>query len=197
MDVVKFTSMADGDAEDYALLERQERLYADAVGDRLMTALAALDDSLSGYKVSRLGHSLQSATRAWRDGADIDWIVAALLHDIGDVHAPYNHDDYAATILQPYVREQVTWVVRVHGDFQKYYYAHHVGGNRNARERHAGHACYDDCVAFCARWDQTSFDPDYDSRTLDFFRPMVTTVFGRTPFDPAVLRVGERVPLTG
>ena len=106
MDKVKFTQMKDGDKADYDLLHPLEVDYANGTADRLMKALVELDASLSGYQVTRLGHSVQSATRAWRDGADIDWVVSALLHDIGDIYAPYNHDEYAATILKPFVREQ-------------------------------------------------------------------------------------------
>ena len=103
--------------------------YTKGTADRLLGALVDLDTSLSGYQVTRLGHSIQAATRAWRDGADIDWIISALLHDIGDIYAPYNHDEYAATILRPFVREQCTWVVEKHGDFQMLYYANYVGAN--------------------------------------------------------------------
>ncbi|MGB5838136.1 MAG: HD domain-containing protein, partial [Albidovulum sp.] len=136
------------------------------------------------------------ATRAWRDGADIDWVVAALLHDIGDIYAPYNHDEYAATILKPFIREQCTWVVQTHGDFQMLYYGHHVGGDQHKRERHRSSPYFDDCAAFCERWDQASFDPDYATLPLDFFAPMVREVFDRKPYDPAVIRTGARVALT-
>lgn len=196
MDRVKFTAMKDGDAADYAMLDRHEREYAAKTGERLLGALAQLDESLSGYQISRLGHSLQAATRAWRAGADVDWVVAALLHDVGDIYAPYNHDEYAAAILRPFIRDQVTWVVEKHGDFQRKYYAHHTGGNPHARDKFAGHAYFDDCDAFCEMWDQSSFDPAYDTLPLDFFRPLVDEVFGRPAYDPAVVRVGERVPLT-
>jgi predicted HD phosphohydrolase len=101
MDKVKFTAMKDGDREDYEFLTEHEIEYASGTADRLLKAMVELDESLSGYQVTRLGHSLQSATRAWRDGADIDWVVSALLHDIGDIYAPYNHDEYAAAILKP------------------------------------------------------------------------------------------------
>ncbi len=127
----------------------------------MLAALAKLDHSLSGYRVSRLGHSLQAATRALKDGADDELIVAALIHDIGDELAPYNHAQIAAAILRPYVRPEVTWIVEQHGLFQMYYYAHHCGGDRNARERFRGHAWYQACKDFCANWDQNSFDPDY------------------------------------
>jgi predicted HD phosphohydrolase len=196
MDKVKFTAMKDGDASDYAMLDVHERDYASGTADRLLGALVALDESLSGYQVTRLGHSLQAATRAWRAGADTDWVVAALLHDIGDIYAPYNHDEYAAAILKPFVREQVTWVVEKHGDFQRLYYAHHVGGNRHARERFKGHAFYDDCDAFCENWDQSSFDPAYPTMRIEDFAPLVREVFARNAYDPAVIRAGERVPLT-
>ena len=195
MERVKFTAMQDGDAADYALLDAHERAYAARTGERLLDALVQLDEGLSGYQVTRLGHSLQCATRAWRDGADADWVVAALLHDIGDIYAPYNHDEYAATILKPFVREQVTWVVEKHGDFQRLYYAAHTGGNPHARDRFKGDAYYDDCAEFCARWDQVSFDPDYAALPLDTFRPMVAEVFARNAYDPAVTQAGVRVAL--
>lgn len=196
MDKVKFTAMKDGDREDYEFLTRHETDYASKTGERLLAALVDLDESLSGYQVTRLGHSLQSATRAWRDGADTDWVVSALLHDIGDIYAPYNHDEYAAAILRPFVREQCAWVVEKHGDFQKLYYAHHLGGNPHARDAYRDHPYFDDCARFCELWDQTSFDPDYQHHDIDFFRAMVEDVFARRPYDPAVIRAGERVPLT-
>ncbi len=196
MEHVKFTEMKQGDADDYRFLEGLEVSFAEKVGERLFDSLTALDDSFSGYQVSRLGHSVQSATRAWRDGADVDWVVSALLHDIGDLYAPYNHGDYAANVLAPFVREQCTWVIQVHADFQKYYYAHLRGGNRHVRDAYRENPYFDDCVEFCERWDQSSFDPEYDDLPLAFFRPLVMDVFGRTPFDPDVLRPGEREPLT-
>ena len=197
MDHVKFTRMKDGDKEDYDFLTAHETEYTKGTADRLLKALVDLDESLSGYQVTRLGHSVQSATRAWRDGADDDWVVSALLHDIGDIYAPYNHDEYAATILRPFVREQCTWVVEKHGDFQMIYYGHHVGGNPHKRDAYKGHPYFEDCAAFCERWDQASFDPNYDSKPIEFFTDMVRSVFARTPYDPKVIRSGARMPLIG
>ncbi|MGB0607367.1 MAG: HD domain-containing protein [Paracoccaceae bacterium] len=197
MDQVKFTQMKDGDKEDYDFLTAHETEYTKGTADRLLKALVDLDESLSGYQVTRLGHSVQSATRAWRDGADDDWVVSALLHDIGDIYAPYNHDEYAATILRPFVREQCTWVVEKHGDFQMIYYGHHVGGNPHKRDAYKGHPYFEDCAAFCERWDQASFDPNYDSKPIEFFTDMVRSVFARTPYDPKVTRSGARMPLIG
>lgn len=197
MDRVAFTQMKDGTKEEYEFLTAHEIEYTKGTADRLLTALVELDESLSGYKVTRLGHSVQSATRAWRDGADTDWVVSALLHDIGDIYAPYNHDEYAATILKPFVREQCAWVVQTHGDFQMIYYGQHLEGfDQNKRDRHQGHPYFDDNVVFCERWDQASFDPDYDDLPLEFFAPMVREVFARPAYDPAVIRPGEREPLT-
>jgi len=195
MDHVKFTQMKDGDKEDYDFLTDHEVEYTKGTADRLLKALVDLDESLSGYQITRLGHSVQSATRAWRDGADTDWVVSALLHDIGDIYAPYNHDEYAATILKPFVREQCTWVVEKHGDFQMVYYGHHVGANPDKRDAYKGHAYFDDCAMFCERWDQSSFDPDYDSLPLNFFAPMVREVFARQPYHPDVVRAGAREAL--
>lgn len=196
MDRVKFTAMKDGDKADYDLLHPLEVEYAAGTADRLLTALVSLDESLSGYQVTRLGHSLQSATRAERDGADTDWIVSALLHDIGDIFAPYNHDEYAATILKPFVREQCKWVVEKHGDFQMLYYAHHVGADLRKRDAYKGHMYFDDCAEFCERWDQASFDPDYDTLPIEHFADRVREVFARPSYDPRFIRPGERVSLT-
>lgn len=196
MDQVKFTAMKDGDKEDYDFLTRHEVAYTKGTADRLLQALVDLDEGLSGYQVTRLGHSLQSATRAERDGADTDWIVAALLHDIGDIYAPYNHDEYAAAILRPFVREQVAWVVEKHGDFQLVYYGEHVGANPDKRDAYAGHVYFDDCAQFCERWDQASFDPDYDTLPLSHFADRVRQVFARAPYDSKVIRAGQRENLT-
>ena len=196
MEVVKFTAMKDGDREDYEFLTVHETEYAAKTAERLLGAMEQLDESLSGYQITRLGHSLQAATRAWRGGADVDWVVSALLHDIGDIYAPYNHDEYAAAILRPFVREQCAWVVEKHGDFQRLYYAHHTGGNKDAREKYRGEAYFDDCADFCEFWDQNSFDPAYDTLPLDFFRPLVAEVFARKAYDPAVVEPGLRAPLT-
>ena len=195
MDKVKFTQMKDGTKEEYEFLNAHEVDHTKHTAQRLLKALVELDESLSGYQVTRLGHSVQSASRAWRDGADTDWVVAALLHDIGDIYAPYNHDEYAATILKPFIREQCTWVVQTHGDFQMLYYGHLVGGNQHKRDQYKGHAYFDDCAEFCERWDQASFDPEYDDLPLEFFAPMVEDVFAREPYDPGVIRAGERMPL--
>ena len=179
---VSFTSMAAGTREDYQLLERLEAQFASETANRVLDQLKGLAGSLAGYKVDRLEHSLQSATRAYRDGAEEELVVAALLHDIGDLLAPHNHSEMAAAVLRPYVSERTYWVVRQHGLFQSYYYAHHMGGDRNARDRYVDHPWYQDAVDFCHRWDQSSFDPEYDTMPLEFFEPMVHRVFAREPF---------------
>jgi len=188
--VVSFTAMEDGTAADYALLDRFECEHAAGLGDRILDTLARLTDSLGGYRITRLEHSLQSATRARLDGADIDWVVAALVHDIGDELAPYNHAEFAAAVLRPYVREEVTWVIEQHGVFQSWYFAHHLGGDRNRRDAYADHRWAPLCVEFCARWDQSSFDPDHQIDSLDSFADEVREVFSRSAHDPRVTAAG-------
>ncbi len=189
--IVSFRQMKDGTKEDYVLLDESEKQYAAGLADRVLESLLKLDHSLAGYPVSRLGHSLQAATRALRDNADEELVVAALLHDIGDELAPYNHTEIAAAILRPYVRPEVTWIVAQHGLFQNYYYVHHFGGDRNARERLRDHPWYEACVHFCANWDQCSFDPDYASEPLATFEPLVRRIFARAPHDPRYLTAGS------
>jgi predicted HD phosphohydrolase len=182
--VVSFHRMQDGTREDYALLDRAEREYVHALPDRLLEALRKLDQSLQGYPVSRLSHSLQAATRALKDGADDELVVAALIHDVGDDLAPYNHSEIAAGIIRPYVRPEVTWIVEQHGLFQTYYYAHHYDRDRNAREKFRGHPWYQACKDFCADWDQCSFDPGYPSEPLAAFEPRLREIFSRPAHDP-------------
>ena len=179
---VSFTSMATGVQEDYDLLERLESEFAAGTAGRVLEQLKGLSGSLAGYQVDRLEHSLQSATRAYRDGAEEEMVVAALLHDVGDLLAPDNHSEMAAAVLRPYVSERTYWIVRHHGLFQSYYFAHFRGGDRNARDRYIDHPWYQDAVDFCHRWDQPSFDPAYESLDLEFFEPMVRRIFARAPF---------------
>lgn len=191
MEAVQFTSMKDGTREEYLFLNDLFQAYVAQTADRILKMIAAeADQSLPGYQITRVGHALQSATRAHREGADIDWIVGALLHDIGDALAPSNHAQMAAAIVRPYLREEVTWVVEHHGAFQMFYYAHFYGRNQFEREKFKDHPCYRSCLEFCERWDQNCFDPDYASEPLSFFEPMIREVFARKPYDPAMLRPG-------
>jgi predicted HD phosphohydrolase len=189
--VVGFTAMADGTKADYELLDRYERSYVGHLPNRLMETLDGLTGSLGGYKITRLEHSLQAATRARLAGADVNWVVAALMHDIGDELAPYNHSELAASVLKPYVPEEVHWVVLHHGVFQSYYYAHHLGGDRNLRDRYMDHRWAPLCMQFCEEWDQNSFDPEFPIHDLATFEDDVREVFGRAAWDPQVVSVGS------
>lgn len=187
MELVSFRQMKDGSREEYHFLERLESEFNKGLPDRILNALDGLKGTLSGYQVDRLSHSLQTAARAEADGADEDMIVGALVHDLGDELAPYNHSQYAASIIRPYVRSEVTWVLHHHGLFQNFYYIHYFGGDPNERDRYKDHPAYQLCVDFCEKWDQASFDPEYPTPPLDHFAPMVRRVFSRKPFDPEVL----------
>jgi len=177
MDKVNFISMEDGTAEEYAFLDTLESQYVQDLPSRLIDALKSLDSSLSGYQISRLEHSLQGATRALLAKEDLEMVMAVLFHDIGDSLAPYSHSEMAAAILRPFVSEKIYWIIKHHGVFQMYYYAHHSGGDRNAREAFIDHPWYAEAVRFCHDYDQNCFDPNYDSKTLEFFIPMVNEFF--------------------
>lgn len=179
---VKFNQMEHGDKEDYDLLAKFEDSFVEGTAERLIRVLKSLDSSLGGYKISRLEHSLQTASRALRDNANEEMIVAALLHDIGDEIAPLNHSELSASVLKPFVSEKTRWIVEKHGLFQAYYYNHHYGKDRNLREEFIGHEFYEDTINFCHKWDQASFDPYYDTIPLNDFIPMVGRIFSRTPY---------------
>lgn len=188
---VSFTRMKDGTREEYELLRELEKPYLGMTADRVLDELRRQGEAtLEGYRITRLEHGLQAATRAEAEGRDIDWIVGALLHDIGDGLAPQNHDRFSAEVIRPFVRWEVTWTVEHHGIFQMLYYAHHYGWDKDARERFRDHPCFDTCAAFCERWDQSSFDPDYRSKPLEHFEPMVREVFARKAYDPTIIREG-------
>ena len=187
MQQVSFSRMDEGTPSDYALLNRLEEEFVAALPERILAALRELEQSLAGYQISRLEHSLQSATRAERDGADIEMIVGALIHDLGDDLAPLNHSQLAASIIRPYVRGEVAWVIEHHGVFQMYYYGDAMGVDKNAREIYRSHKWFDSCEKFCERWDQMSFDPDYTSYPLAHFEPMVREIFSRPPFEPHIV----------
>jgi predicted HD phosphohydrolase len=182
MKTVNFTEMKNGSKEEYLMLDKHEQYYISGTADRILRFMGGLNSTLEGYKITRLEHSLQAATRAFRDKADEEMIVAVLLHDIGDELAPLNHSEYAASILKPYVSEKTHWIIEKHGEFQMYYYAHHLGKNKNQRDKYKDHPYYQDTVDFCEKWDQASFDPDYKNMTLEEFAPMIKKIFSREPY---------------
>ncbi|MDP6216268.1 MAG: HD domain-containing protein [SAR324 cluster bacterium] len=185
METVSFSKMEDGTAEEYEFLETLYTKCSHDLPDRVMGFLKQMQGDRLGYQIDRYDHSLQSATRAERDGADEETIVCALLHDIGDVSSPDNHSQVVAAILQPFISERNFWVLKHHGLFQGYYYFHHINKDRNIREKFKDHQFYQACVDFCFKWDQCSFDPNYDNLPLEHFEPMVRRVMSEpwTHFD--------------
>ena len=190
MDTVEFTRMDQGTEEEYQFLDRLYRNFSAEVPDRVIMHLNLLKGDRMGYKIDRLQHSLQSATRAQRDGADEEMVVAALLHDIGDTIAPDNHSELGASVLQPFVSARTHWIIKHHGLFQGYYYFHHCGGDRNAREIYRGHSMFEPTAEFCEKWDQNSFDPAYDTLPFEAFEPALRRIFARAPFGA---HVGEPI----
>lgn len=180
--VATYTRMEDGTQEDYLLLREHTKPLLKQVADQALTLLFNLQESSPGNLIDRYQHSLQTATRAFRDGAEEEVVVAALLHDIGDSLAPKNHAELAAAILKPYVSPKTHWIIEHHGIFQGYYFWHHIEGDRYAREKFRGHPYFDSTVEFCHQWDQESFDPNYDTLPLSFFEPMVRHIFAREPW---------------
>ena len=179
---VSWTAMADGTVEDYAELSKIFESHGrETLVGHLLSVMRLLEGPTLGYQIDRERHCRQSATRALRNGEPDEFVVAALLHDIGDVLAPDNHSGVAAAIVAPYVSEETEWVVRHHGLFQGYYYFHHLGGDRDARERYAESPHYDRCVDFCASYDQNCFDPAYDDLAMEDFVSLLEEVLLRPP----------------
>ncbi len=184
MDTVSFTRMEDGTAADWTLIESFETAFYAGLPDRILAALEKLRESFGGYQVTRHTHSLQAATRALRDGRDEEYVVAALVHDIGDDLAPYTHGEMVASILKPFVREELCWMVKHHGVFQLHFFSYLSDDERSARERWRDHANFDLTAEFCERYDQASFDPGYPTLPIAEFEPMVRRVFAAPRYLP-------------
>ncbi|MGL4315410.1 MAG: HD domain-containing protein [Pseudomonas sp.] len=175
----RFTHMEDGSAEDWAIIAQDFAAYAKQLPDRILTHLKLLDGDFGGFPVDRLTHSLQTATLAHRDGKDEEYVVCALLHDIGDTLGSYNHADIAAAMLKPFVSAENHWMVEKHAIFQGYYFFHHLGLDRHLREQFKAHPQYQATIEFCARYDAAAFDPEGETLPLEFFEPMLRRVFAQ------------------
>ena len=182
MKTVNFTEMKNGNKDDYQLLEKYEKKFERQTAVRILKYLSKQTSTLEGYKISRLEHALQAATRAYQNKESEEMVVATLLHDIGDDLAPMNHSQYAASILRPYVSDKTYWIILHHGLFQTYYSAHHLNGDRNARDKFKDHKYYKATIDFCENYDQCSFDPSFKSMSLKDFEPLVKKIFARDPY---------------
>ncbi|HSH48918.1 MAG TPA: HD domain-containing protein [Halomonas sp.] len=171
--------------EDWRIIDAHFQKYQNDASRRVLEHLLRLKGDTHGYPVDRYEHSLQTATRALRDGADEETVVCALLHDIGDDLAPANHAEIAAGILEPFIDPLNVWMIRHHELFQGYHYRRFYGLDPEAREQYRDHPAYARTVRFCDKWDQRSFDPDYDTLPLEHFIPMVERIMSREPFGGA------------
>lgn len=177
-----WTRLSGATKADHRAHEEADRAFASALPDRVLEHLKGLQarGESSGLPVDRLTHCLQVATRAQRDGRDEEYVVCCLLHDIGDLLAPYQHAELATLILEPFVSEPNLFMVREHAIFQGYHFWHHLGFDRNAREKFKDHPHYQHAVEF-SEYDEASFDPDYDTEPLEWFEPMVRRMLSRPP----------------
>ena len=177
----KFKSFAESTKEDWDLITPQIAVTQSYVPDRVVGLMQALAFDHGGFPVNRLEHSLQTATRAERDGRDHEYLLCALLHDIGDTLTPYNHPSIAADILKPFVSAANHWMVEKHGVFQGYYFWDHIGLDRQAREEFRGTEYFEYTAEFCAKYDSVAFDADYRSEPLEHFVPLIHEMLGHRP----------------
>jgi predicted HD phosphohydrolase len=174
-----FTTMEASTQADWGMIGAEFVRYGQGLPDRVLKHLALLDGDYGGFPVDRLTHSLQTATRAHVDGRDEEYVVCALLHDIGDTLGSYNHPEIGAAILRPFVAPENHWMVEKHGIFQGYYFFHHLGMDRNMRDGLRDHPYFARTEEFCARYDAPAFDAAARTEPLAFFEPMVRRVLAR------------------
>ena len=175
----KFANMADSTANDWLIIGVHMIPFARALPDRILAHLRLLDGDYGGFPVDRLTHCLQTATRAHRDGRDEEYVVCALLHDIGDTLGSYNHADVAAAILKPFVSDENHWMVEKHAIFQGYYFFEHLGMDRDMREAFRDHPAFARTEEFCREFDSPAFDPKGEALPLAFFEPMLRRLFAQ------------------
>ncbi len=168
-----FTRMDESTAEQWAVIGKETYEHQDRVAESVLGMLRSLAAITDGFAVDQLTHSLQTATRAERAGADEEVVFASLLHDIGKAVSVPNHPEIAAAIIKPYVRSEVYNMIRAHQDFQGRHYYHHFGGDPDARTKYEGEAWFGLAATFADDWDQVAFDPDYDTLPLEHFEPLV------------------------
>lgn len=168
-----FTRMEDSTREDWAIILPEAMKMAKSLPDRVLAHLQLLDGDFGGFPVDRLTHCLQTATLAHEDGRDEEYVVCALLHDIGDTLGSFNHPDIAAAILKPFVSEANLWMVQNHGVFQGYNFFHHIGMNRDMRDMFRPSPHYARTEEFIERYDNPAFDARRECLPLSFFEPMV------------------------
>lgn len=171
-----FTRMQDSTREDWQLIGGEFMQFASGLPERVIKHLQILEGDYGGFPVDRYTHSLQTATRALRDGRDEEYVVCALLHDIGDTLGPFNHPDIAAAILKPFVAEENHWMVQNHGIFQGHYFFHHIGLDRNLRDNFRNHPSYERAAEFCELYDNPAFDPKAETLPIGEFEPMLRRV---------------------
>jgi predicted HD phosphohydrolase len=186
----KYHAMKDGTQEDWDIIVKQAATFQKELPNRILAHLKLLKGDCGGFAVDRLEHCLQTATRALQAGEDEEYVVCALVHDIGDTLGPANHADVAAVIVKPYVSERNHWIVEKHGMFQGYYFFHFLGLDRNMRDQFRGHPHFEACAQFCHLYDQVAFDPNFKSMPLEAFEPMIQRVF-RRPKNSMYLRKGK------
>ncbi|MEO6571547.1 MAG: HD domain-containing protein [Ilumatobacteraceae bacterium] len=173
----EFTTFEESTRDDWSLIASQLPITQAMAGENIVEQMRMLERDHGGFPVSRLEHSLQTASRAERDGRDEEYVLCALLHDIGDTLAPYNHPSIAAGIVKPFVSEANHWMVEHHGIFQGYYFWHHLGMDRDTRDQYRDSPYYDHTEEFCAKYDQTAFDPEYVSAPLSHYEPLIRQYF--------------------
>ncbi len=172
----RFHSMVESTAQQWQLIAEKDKLFSQQLPDWIISQLRLLRNDCHGFAIDRLDHCLQSATRAYRDGLDEEYVVCVLVHDLGSLFAPENHGEVVSLIMAPYISEKNKWILKHHTIFQRYYFAEFFGGDRNGRNQFKGHPFYEDTITFCHKYDQSSFDPDYESMTLEDFEPMIRRV---------------------
>lgn len=175
----QFTHMKDGTAEDWQSIAKSFGQFAKGLPDRILEHLKLLEGDFGGFPIDRLSHCLQTATLAYRDGKDDEYVVCALLHDIGDTLGTYNHADVAAVLLEPFVSEANHWMVKHHAIFQGYYFFHYLGMDRDMRNEYRDHPHFERTIEFVSKYDSPAFDPEGETLTLEFFEPMVRKVFAQ------------------
>jgi predicted HD phosphohydrolase len=176
-----FKTLNQASAEELKQIVGGLKHNVDQLADHILQHFYLMKSEKGSFSIDRYTHGLQTATRAFRDGRDEEYVVCALLHDFGDYLAPYNHGELIATILKPFIEDKNYWMLKHHTVFQGYYWWDKIGGNNKTREKYKDSPHYDYTVEFCEKYDNMSFDTDYHHEDIEFFIPMLKRLLQKKP----------------
>jgi predicted HD phosphohydrolase len=177
-DKTRFTSMDRSNFFQWlTIANSSSKLHAINAPKAVINLLKQCQRYSFGMPVNVLQHCLQTATRAARANASDEWVLAALLHDVGIAISYPGHAQISAAIIRSFVSEAVYKTVFHHHEFELAHYGHRIGESTTMRDLYVNENWYAAASIFVDEFVQVSYDPNYDSYPLKEFKPLIKDTF--------------------